>query len=103
MYKIKDDVDLKELEKFGFEEKIFCYARISHWSHYNETHISYKVDKSYILVDKRSRYIQVYYSLEFIDSEESKDSLVRNGICMEIKGVPEDLFSLIEAGLVEKV
>ena len=27
MLKIKDNVDLKELEKFGFKEKQSCYAK----------------------------------------------------------------------------
>ena len=75
MLKIKDDVDLKELGKFG----IFEY-----WGYFNKEEFtqSENVDESSLSVDTRTRII----------------SLSGEG-----EVVLDTVFDLIQAGLVEKV
>ena len=73
MLKIKDNVDLKELEKFGFERNVRDNGVIKRLS----THYWYIKDKN-----------------KFIYLETSNGSYSR---CLD------DLYDLIQAGLVEKV
>lgn len=107
MLKIKDNVDLSELEKFGFEKTIMP-----------RTMRKYDDDDNLILVD----YEVVYYSKETIIqtyntevnssitvSEEGrqilKQGMITTHFAKELvyKYVEETLFDLIEAGLVERV
>ena len=77
MLKIKDNVDLKELEKFGFEIKDGCYQ--------------YRLDDEFTCMVLKNRWICIDYC-DFVNYENT--NFVRN---LDI------LFDLIQAGLVEKV
>lgn len=105
MLKIKDDVDLKELEKFGFEykeeiEKTHDYLYGSHKR-------SYYIEKKYIYDDKIT-------TIEILSERKNSDWLH----CNEIRQIwfyesdydvkisessLDKLYDLIQAGLVEKV
>lgn len=76
MLKIKDSVDLKKLEKFGFEEWEDCYM-----FNYSRYDIS-------LFINKKNRKIMVQ-SGEF-------------GECENGKSVEPKLYDLIKAGMVEK-
>ena len=98
MLKIKDDVDLKELEKFGFI-KIYKYkgslARGLHRTLKGFSFIFYDEDENrkthIIYIDKKSRIIEV----EDFEDEDDKEKLenARNEI----------INKLIQAGLVEEM
>ena len=77
MLKIKDNVDLKELEKFGFEEYV------TYW-HYNKTNYDLT-----LYVIKSTRKV-IIHSGEY-------------GDCEDGKSVEPKLYDLIKADLVEKV
>ena len=81
MLKIKDSVDLKKLEKFGFEKHSFtnCYVK----------NISDKYDENTLLIKKDNKEIIIqHYQNEYGSTD----------ICnLDI------LYDLIQAGLVEKV
>ena len=77
MLKIKDDVNFKEFEKFGFEE-------YGNWYTYN--HSNYDIS---IYIDKKEKKI-IMHSGEF-------------GDCEDGSRVEPKLYDLIQAGLVEKV
>jgi len=82
MLKIKDNVDLKELEKFGFEE-------------YKE-HNGYVYDIIPYVKNRQYSYIEIFNEtrriscLEYVEFEYQQQAV-------------EILFDLIQAGLVEKV
>ena len=90
MLKIKDNVDLKELEKFGYR------------SNYPTTNPyicrlvkEEELGKNYlysIYINKRTRRIET--SIDIINS---------NGMLKNIDEFSDELFDLIQAGLVEKV
>lgn len=91
MLKIKDDVDLKELEKFGFEEntllrteneKYFILKQITE-------NCLYYVD-IFFIVNTTSRKLRFETSAYAIQDYEAED-------------FANVLFDLIQAGLVEKV
>lgn len=102
MLKIRDDVDLKELEKFGFDdvdanlakEELYtsCYGDYDY--EFNNTYSRYitagrRGQKYYILVDKNTRYIYMYATKPDGDGCKGKlDSTIIN---------------LFQAGLIEKV
>lgn len=78
MLKIKDNVDLKELEKYAFEQGCFGFSRIFYFSKYV---IAITIDT----LDKKIRIQSNYYDAN----------------CMyEILNV---IYNLIKADLVEKV
>lgn len=81
MLKIKDNVDLKELEKFGFEEN----------SHYYDYSINNYINtnNTWLYISKNNRYVYSEPDFEF-------DISVQEFIF-------DILFDLIQAGLVEKV
>ena len=85
MLKIKDDVDLKELEKFGFKPKYNEDTGKLHRYIYKNSMVIYIGDK-YI---KPFRQINDYNE---IDLEYFKADFIE-----------EVLYNLIQAGLVEKV
>ena len=75
MLKIRDDVDLKELEKFSFKQDVYidkCYVKIF------ELGTAYKEE---IIIWERERNIQVTHAIRLLDT----------------------IQDLIQAGLVEKV
>lgn len=79
MLKVKDNIDLKELEKFGLEFKSDFYKE-------KESYVIYKEDRygnSYVKlsINIHTRIIRVSTSSQVIDT----------------------LFELIQAGLIEKV
>lgn len=86
MLKIKDDVDLKELEKFGFEIKPVTGA-------YRKELKSSYMDNCYIEV-QRSRRILVETKI--------KDRYIGNLKETNTSDL-DTLYDLIQAGLVEKV
>ena len=78
MLKIREDVDLKELEKFGFKEYNDCYSR-----DYNNDYLT--------RVDKNTREIlKVDYEWSFLQNKYYKNSTYKIG-------------DLIKADLVVKV
>lgn len=77
MLKIKDNVDLKELEKLGFIEEYGEYF-------YNFKDYS-RIDYSYLFIDYEKRIFTDYVEYEHIDK------------------MTELLFDLIQAGYVEKI
>ena len=82
MLKIKDSVDLKELEKFGFEKNTYHWCKGGIW----ERPLINKEDKRSLYVDVYSREIdKENINFAVIDAEEN------------------DVKDLIEAGYVEKV
>lgn len=84
MLKIKDSVELSELEKFGFERSKSCEA-------YYKDILSNTLHKGYSIV------VYIYTKTRKIEIEFDTDILI-------ITDVPVDLiFDLIQAGLVEKV
>lgn len=79
MLKIKDDVDLKELEKFGYEADDIGL---------NEPYLIYR------------KYISVYTSIDI----NAVDRVISKNIDDEYKIIQEkDIQDLVQAGLVEKV
>lgn len=77
MLKIRDDVDLKELEKFGFKPKYYCGEKV--YEKFLKKGVFYK---EYIIIWFADREIQI----------------TNNGqVLLDI------LYDLIQAGLVEKV
>lgn len=93
MLKIKDNVDLKELEKFGFENTL------------NDTWIKYtnNSDEKYrtgILINPTNKEIQnqiVHYTDNNEELENIKDDYI------DLTSELDTLYDLIQANLVEKV
>lgn len=79
MLKIKDDVDLKELEKYGFEHHTMIYVKEIKRS--NET---LKEEKN-IYVEEENREISIHKGLFNVDEE------------------LDTIYDLIKADLIEKV
>ncbi len=78
MLKIRDNVDLKELEKFGFEENGFYYSKTFNFEYYKvEIHI--EKDRKYLIIKN-----------DYYDS---------NYDCY----IPSLIYDLIKANLIEKV
>ena len=51
MLKIKDDVDLKELEKFGFEENEYDYFYFQNPENYKEIRININIETRNVKTD----------------------------------------------------
>lgn len=79
MLKIKDDVDLKELEKLGFKE---------HEAEYRKWEQDVYIEEA-IYIDKKNKEISIYLDDEYYR-------------CCCGGNVLDILFDLIQAGLVEK-
>ena len=73
MLKIKEDVDLKELEKFGFDDFGVCYKK------YGELGEQYFINKG------------------------TREILRLHPYSLREKPTEDEVFDLIKAGLVEKV
>ena len=100
MLKIKDNVDLKELEKYGFEDsEISNIVPLEYWSedkdyHFDNTYFIFiasgrRGQDYYLLIDKKSKILSIYATKPDGD-----------GTCGEISDV---IYDLIKADLVEKV
>lgn len=89
MLKIKDNVDLKELEKYGFVErydpvtgKICMY-------------VIYKYDPYFDPYSIKNNSIELYIKLD--------DRIINADYLLSINDISEVLYDLIKADLVEKV
>ncbi|MBQ3413975.1 MAG: hypothetical protein IJH39_01210 [Clostridia bacterium] len=80
MLKIKDGVDLKELEKFGFTKEPMIYVKLIEKG--NEGFLKFQ---KYIYIDEKSKTISIQEGMFNVDKE------------------LETIYDLITAGLVEKV
>lgn len=78
MLKIKDNVDLKELEKYGFEENSFYYSKTFNFEYY-KVEIDIEKDRKYLIIKN-----------DYYDS---------NYACY----IPSLIYDLIKADLVEKI
>lgn len=91
MLKIKDNVDLKELEKFGFEENTLLRTENEKYFLLKQTNedCSYFVDIFFIVntITRMLTFETSAYAIQDIDAEDFANVL----------------FDLIQAGLVEKV
>lgn len=76
--RIKDNIDLKELEKFGFIKDDFYYTKEFDYEYY-KVKIDIELDRKYIIIQN-----------DYYDSDYA---------CY----IPNIIFDLIEAKLVEKV
>ena len=96
--KIKDDVDLKELEKFGFKfsaaEKTYIHTDVDNYEYNNGDDFSVLVycDDYYVKPEGKEPYIFIH-----------KGVLMQDGIGYDLYEIPTIVFDLIQAGLVEKV
>jgi len=96
--KIRDDVDLKELEKFGFKfnkaEKTYIHPKVDNYEYNNEYGFPVFVycDDYYIKPDEEEPYIFIH-----------KRALMQDGIEYDLFEIPSIIFDLIQSGLVEKV
>lgn len=98
MLKIKEEVDLKELKKFGFKEEVKCKYSFYYYSYVIED------DGARIVICKPNacKSLHRYYAdrelffdySPLYDDEEFKEKLDR---------YQEILFDLIQAGMIEKV
>lgn len=85
MLKIKDNVDLKELEKFGFEEDRFGdYVKKLPV----KEHFKFKTSYANIMIDRTEKIGRIGFVID-------------NIYCLDIE--LDTLYDLIQAGLVEKV
>lgn len=80
MLKIKDDVDLKELEKYGFIKEPMIYVKIIERK--SEGFLTFQ---KYIYIDEKSRTISIQEGMFNVDKE------------------LETIYDLIKADLVEKI
>lgn len=78
MLKIRDNVDLKELEKYGFEENGFYYSRTFNFEYY-KVEIDIEKDRKYLIIQN-----------DYYDSDYA---------CY----IPSIIYDLIKADLVVKV
>ena len=78
MLKIKDNVDLEELKKYGFEENGFYYSRTLNFEYY-KVEIYIEKDRKYLIIKN-----------DYYDS---------NYACY----IPSIIYDLIKADLVVKV
>lgn len=101
MLKIKDNVDLKELEKFGFVPiNDVCYEYIINESvdeSGNENEISILVyRRDFGKAKAKELYFYVYVTLKY-------DEIWQEDACTDELYKLDVIFDLIQAGLVEKV
>lgn len=80
MLKIKDDVDLKELEKFGFKKEPMIYVKT---------------------IERKTVLIPYTYHKDIYVDEITKELAISEGMFNVDKEL-ETIYDLIQAGLVEK-
>ena len=91
MLKIKDNVDLKELEKFGFETGYdYEYEKMYVDTYYNGS-------KSVVVEEETKEIFIVCYNFSFDETNGTKK------IVKDEKYIKKYIKDLIKAGLVEKV
>lgn len=109
MLKIKDNVDLKELEKFGFKRDIKeSPTWRSKWAENKEKYVGEKYTEiGYVFDDGRNEIIVIESRInsDWHHLEQPRQLYVREsdydmGVSMYIY---DKVFDLIQAGLVEKV
>lgn len=88
MLKIKDDVDLKELEKFGFTKDNFFTERYKEENVYALDTCEESFSSEFIVI--RNRKIKIYIDDEYYCCYTDEETL-------------DIIYDLIQAGLVEKV
>lgn len=89
MLRIKDNLDLKELEKFGFK--------------LDECGLYYK--KEFIAKcfdEKENHHMLIYVSKRYIALEIMNNDYTYSSFDDELGGIEDTLYDLIQAGLVEK-
>lgn len=88
--KIKEDIDLKELEKYGYEEDIY-YIK-----HTNDTYYGYPIA---ITINSLTRFIRKSFCWTY------KGTIVKIPIVRNNKDVKPDKYieDLIKAGYVEEI
>ena len=91
MFKIKDNVDLKELEKFGFVEN----KNLSNSLH---RHFSFRFVDDYEI-----HYVNVFFVINTSNLHIKFETDAYGAQDGDIKRFADILFDLIQAGLVEKV
>jgi len=90
MLKIKDNTDLKELEKFGFE--------------LDECGLYYKKDFIAEYFDgEENHQILIYISKRNIVLEVMNNDYTYHSFDDEVGGIENTLYDLIQAGIVEKI
>ena len=92
MLKIKDGVDLKELEKFGFKN-----TRNNTW-YKSEPNDAYEIFETNIVINPIGQFVKNEMIFEIADLDNSEE---KNDI--DIGARLDTLYDLIQAGLVEKV
>lgn len=105
MLKIKDDVDLKELEKFGFKkivkkEKTHKYT----WENGEEdyyTEVIYRLDNGENTIDILEK--RENSDWKHLNKEKEIDIYESDWEMGVSRNMPDILYDLIQAGLVEKV
>lgn len=91
MKKIKEDIDLKKLEKYGYEKNIY-YVKYT-----NDTYYGYPIT---ITIDSCTRIINKCYCWTYEGGPIIKQPIVRNGKRVKPDKYIEDL---IKAGYVEEI
>lgn len=93
MLKIREDVDLKELEKYGFTIKYDIHTgEIDYCRYENEIHLVNHYFEIAIDVNTRQLEIRSYSKASFENTHSEIEEIIENL-----------LYDLIEANLVEKV
>lgn len=93
MLKIIDDIDLKELEKFGFERKFYLMDNGYKYFYFMKNDNICKAFIGFIEVDTATREINIGYTRNWQDAEPEY-------IAYEIQ---HKIFDLIKANMIEKV
>jgi len=95
MLQIKDNIDLKELLKYGFEFNGSCYEYAC-----KEKAIDQELTVEIFVSEYHEKYILIYVSNDdFWEEEQKEDEFYYDNLYY----MPNIIFDLIQAGLVEKV
>ena len=92
MLKIKDNVDLKELEKFGFKN-----TRNNTW-YKSEPNDAYEIFETNIVINPIGQFVknEIIFEIADLDNSEEKNDI-------DIGARLDTLYDLIRAGMVEKI
>ena len=93
MLKIIDDINLKELKKFGFERKFYLMDKCYKYFYFMKNDNICKASMGFIEVDTATREINIGYTRNWQDAEPEY-------IAYEIQ---HKIFDLIKANMIEKV
>ena len=100
MLKIKDNVDLKELEKFGIQPR-YCCDRITGKARINEYVVNYLKYMYMTIADENRNLKTIFYWIERQINSEVDTTFEDKKGCYEF--LTSLLYDLIKADLVEKV